>query len=352
MAKKYKTPTIKELINAGVHFGHQVKRWNPKMEPYIYTTRKNIHVIDLETTEELLKEAADFLYEIASKGEKIVFVGTKKQARDIIKIEAKRSGAMYVTERWLGGTVTNFGVIKKNNINKLIDLKKKREQGELDMYTKKERLMIDREIEKLEKFVGGLTNLRKIPEAIFVVDSRREKTAVREAAVAKIPVVALIDTNSDPTGIAYPIPGNDDAIKSIACIVKCLSDAIEQGYKVYADGVKMEEEREAKEKAKEKADEGAVEKPEKKEAVKKEKKEGTKEEKPEKVEKKKEDKKEVKKTVEKVEKKVEKKAEKKEVKKPVKKPVTKKEPAKKEPAKKRGRPKKVTEEKEKTKEKK
>ncbi len=305
MSEKYKTPTIKDLVDAGVHFGHQVKRWNPKMAPYIYTTRKNIHIIDLETTEELLKNAADFLYEVTAKGGKVIFVGTKKQARDIIKIEGERSGAMYVTERWLGGTVTNFGVIKKNNINKLIDLKTRREKGELDMYTKKERLLIDREIEKLEKYVGGLTNLKKAPEAIFVVDTKREKTAVREAAAAKIPVVAMVDTNSDPTKVAYPIPGNDDAIKSIACVVKCLADAVEQGYKDYAEVVRLEslgKEIEESAKAEEKKEE------------------------------KKEDKKEEKKSEEKAEKK------------PAKKTTAKKEP-KKEPAKKKGRPKKVTKEK-------
>ncbi|MFC1756050.1 30S ribosomal protein S2 [Patescibacteria group bacterium] len=349
MAGKYKTPTIKELIDAGVHFGHQVKRWNPKMAPYIYTTRKNIHVIDLETTETLLKEAADFLFEIASKGGKIVFVGTKKQARDIIQIEARRSGAMHVTERWLGGTVTNFGVIKKNNIDKLIDLKNKREKGELDMYTKKERLLIDREIEKLEKYVGGLTNLRKIPEAIFVVDAKREKTAVNEARVAKIPVVALVDTNSDPSGIKCPIPGNDDAIKSIACIVKCLADAVEQGYKVYADKVKLEElgkEMEEKKEAEKKEAVGNVEKKVEKKTEKKEEKKVEKKKETKKEEKKEQPKKKgkAKKEEKKVEpKKIEKKEEKKEEKKPTKKTETKKE-VKKEPAKKRGRPKKVTKE--------
>jgi len=251
MAKKYKTPKIEELIEAGVHFGHQTKSWNPNMLPYIYTTRKNIHVIDLEVTEKLLEKAADFLYETALKGGGIVFVGTKKQARDIIEIEAKRSGAMFVTERWLGGTITNFEVIRKNNIKKLIDLRKGREEGEFEMYTKKERLLIDREIEKLDTYVGGLIRLTKKPDALFVVDAKREKTAVREAKRAKIPVVALIDTNSDPKGIEYPIPGNDDAIKSIACIVKSLADAIEQGYKDYAEGVKKEEEEKAEaEKAK------------------------------------------------------------------------------------------------------
>jgi len=312
MAKKYDTPKIKELIDAGVHFGHQVKRWHPSMEPYIYTVKRNIHIIDLEVTEDLLKKAADFLYETARKGGKIVFVGTKKQARDIIEIEAKRAGAMYVTERWLGGTVTNFDVIKKNNIDKLIRMKKQREEGVFEKYTKKERLLLDRKIEKLERFVGGLTSLSRIPDAIFVIDTRRERTVVREAVVAKVPIVALIDTNSDPADIEYPIPGNDDAIKSIACVVKALADAVESGYRDFAMGVKEEED----------AKKGEAEKEDKKEDKKEEK---TVKEEPKKKEKKKEDKK-------------------KEVKPKVKKGRPKKD-TKKTPAKKRGRPKKVTKEK-------
>ncbi len=315
MAKKYKTPDIKALIEAGVHFGHQVKRWHPNMEPYIYTVKKSIHIIDLEQTEKMLQEAADFFYNTAAKGGKIIFVGTKKQARDIIEIEAKRAGAMFVTERWLGGTMTNFEVIKKNNIDKLNNMKKAREQGEYEKYTKKERLMLDREIEKLERFVGGLANLNKIPEALFVVDARREKTAVREAAVKKIPVVALIDTNTDPKGITYPIPGNDDAIKSIACIVKSLADAVEQGYADFAAGVKEAKEAEEKEEVKREAEKKTEAAKEiKKEEVKKEEKPKEKKStaKPKKVEKEKEKEKKAPKSA---------------------------------PAKKRGRPKKVTKEK-------
>lgn len=272
MAKKYKTPKIEELIEAGVHFGHQIKSWNPNMMPYIYTTRKNIHVIDLEQTEALIEKAADFLYDTALKGGSIIFVGTKKQAREIIEIEAKRSGAMYVTERWLGGTITNFEVIRKNNIKKLIDLRKGREEGEFEMYTKKERLLIDREIEKLDIYVGGLTRLTRKPDALFVVDSKREKTAVREAKRAGIPVVALIDTNSDPRGIEYPIPGNDDAIKSIACVVKSLADAVEQGFKDYTEGVKKAEKEGAEGKKDEdkKVDKEPVETKEEKKSVEKE----------------------------------------------------------------------------------
>lgn len=248
MPTKYNVPTIEELISAGVHFGHQVKRWHPSMEKYIYTAKRNIHIIDLEETEKLLKEAADFLYQLAKDGKKVIFVGTKKQARDIIENEAKNAGAMYVTERWLGGTITNFEIIKKNNIDKMIDLKSKMEKGEFDHYTKKERLLIDREIERLERYVGGLAEMKKMPDVLVVVDSRREKTAIREAIRAKIPVIALIDTNADPKGIDYPIPVNDDAIKSIAIVVKTLAAALIAGTKDYGEASK---EKETKEETKE-----------------------------------------------------------------------------------------------------
>ena len=238
MATKYKIPKIEDLLEAGVHFGHQVKRWHPSMEPYIYTVNKNIHIIDLEQTVELLKQATDFLYKTARSGGKIIFVGTKKQAREIVRIESDRCGSLYIIERWLGGTITNFDVIKKNNIDKLIDLKRRKEAGELKKYTKKERLMIDREIEKLERYVGGISSLTGLPAALFVIDVKRENTAVREARKAGIPVVGFIDTNSDPSLVDYPIPGNDDAIKSIASIVKVISNAIEEGYREFAKGGK------------------------------------------------------------------------------------------------------------------
>lgn len=234
---KYKLPTTKDLLNAGVHYGHQVKRWNPEMEKYIYSVVKNIHVIDLVQTEELLKEACEFLYETAKTGKKIIFVGTKKQARDTVANEAKRSGALYITERWLGGTITNFDVIYKNNIKKLIDLKRQKEAGELSRYTKKERLLIDREIERLERYVGGIESLNDVPGALFVIDTKREKTAIKEANIAKVPVVGLVDTNSSPQGIDYLIPGNDDAIKSIVLIVQTLSNAVAAGYEEFGKGL-------------------------------------------------------------------------------------------------------------------
>jgi small subunit ribosomal protein S2 len=184
----------------------------------------------------MLRTAVDFLYETAKKGEQIIFVGTKKQAREVIELEAKRCGAMYVTERWIGGTITNFKVIKKN-IDKLVSFMKRREEGDLDKYTKKERLLIDREIEKLQKNIGGIILLKGAPKALFVVDARRERTAIAEAKRAGVPVVALIDTNSDPSMVNYVIPGNDDAIKSVALILKTIGDAVEEGYKDFEKGM-------------------------------------------------------------------------------------------------------------------
>ncbi|RJR28045.1 30S ribosomal protein S2 [candidate division WWE3 bacterium] len=229
---KYKLPKIEELFEAGVHIGHQARRWHPKMERYIFTVEKKIHIINLEETEKNLDNACEFLYKTASEGGQIIFVGTKRQASQIVKAEAARAGALFVTERWLGGTITNYRIIKKN-MDKLVSNLKKRETGEFQVYTKKERLLIDREIENLQRFVGGIVNLKGKPEAVFVIDPRKEKTAVKEAKKYKVPVVALIDTNSDPSDIDYPIPGNDDAIKSISLIVSTVADAVESGYKEY-----------------------------------------------------------------------------------------------------------------------
>lgn len=229
---KYKVPKIEELIEAGVHFGHQIRRWHPKMETYIYTVSKNIHIIDLEDTERLLKEACEFLFKQASEGKKIVFVGTKKQSKEIIQSEATRSGAMFVNERWIGGTITNFPTIKKN-LDKLIKYMRGKETGEFDKYTKKERLLIDRETEKMNLVYGGILNLTETPDVLFVIDPKRERTAVKEAQNAGIPVVAIVDTNADPTGIDYIVPGNDDAIKSVAILVRAIADAVEEGYKEF-----------------------------------------------------------------------------------------------------------------------
>jgi len=228
--KNYKFPTVEELLEAGVHFGHSVNKWNPKMEPYIYAAKNGVHVLDLDQTQKLLKEAGEYLFDVASKGGRIVFVCTKKQVAQIAKDEATRCGALYMNERWMGGTITNYKIIKKS-IEKLTGLKKKRDAGDLAMFTKKERLLIDREITRLEKFFGGVVGLKGEPQAVVVVDAKRERTAINECRIFDVPVVALIDTNSDPTGILKVIPGNDDAAKSVGKILKVLADCVEEGYK-------------------------------------------------------------------------------------------------------------------------
>jgi small subunit ribosomal protein S2 len=243
---KIKVPTIEELFDAGVHLGHQVRRWHPNAEPFIYEARDNIHVINLEKTHESLKKAAEFLYETAKKGEQIIFVGTKRQVAELLEKEAEHSKALYVNERWLGGTLTNFHVVKKN-IDKLVRMRKKREEGEYEMYTKKEQLLLDREIKKLQSSVGGLVGIKGLPGALVVIDALREKTAVREARRKDIPVVALLDTDTDPTGVDYPIPGNDDAIKSTSLILKTLSNAVEKGYEDFEKSKKASEEKAEKE---------------------------------------------------------------------------------------------------------
>lgn len=230
---KYKLPTVEELLESGVHFGHQAKRWHPKMAPYIFDKKKGIHIFDLYTAHAQLEKACEYLYSVAANGGKIVFVGTKKQAKETIENEAKRCGAMYITDRWVGGTITNFPTIRKN-INKLKDFMKKRDNNELSHYTKKERLLIDREIEKLTASYGGIITMNERPDALFLVDIRREKTAVREASRQGVSIVALVDTNSDPKDVNFVIPGNDDAMKSIAIMVRAVSDAIEAGYQEYA----------------------------------------------------------------------------------------------------------------------
>jgi len=235
----YTFPTVQELLEAGVHFGHSVNKWNPKMEPYIYAAKQGVHILDLDQTAKLLKEAGEYLFDVASKGGQIIFVCTKKQVAQIAKEQALRCGAMYMNERWMGGTITNFKIIKKS-IDKLVNLKKKRDNEELDMYTKKERLLIDREIERLERFFGGVVGLKGEPQAVVVVDARRERTAINECRIFDVPVVALIDTNSDPTDILKLIPGNDDAAKSVVKVLGVLADCVELGYKEFEKARTME----------------------------------------------------------------------------------------------------------------
>lgn len=231
-----KSPTqelsLKNLLEAGCHFGHQARRWHPKMKPYLYSAREGIHIFDLAKTRDGLKVALDFVKKLAAKGGTIVFVGTKRQAKAIIKEEAQKAGMPYVAERWLGGTITNWGQIKKS-IDKLKDLKVKREAGELKKYTKKEQILIDRQIARLEKFFGGLANLEKLPEAIFVVDIKREEAVIKEARQENIPVIAIVDSNANPDQVDYVIPANDDAVGPIKLIVEMIGGAAKEGREIW-----------------------------------------------------------------------------------------------------------------------
>ena len=255
------TQTIKQLLEAGVHFGHQKKRWNPKMKKFIFGEKNGIYIIDLEKTEKALEKALGFLKDIASSGELVLFVGTKKQAKDVMKEEALRSGMFYVTERWLGGMLTNFTTIKKS-IKRHKDIQRMQEDGTMEKLSKKEAAKLTRELAKLNRDLEGVLDMGKLPAAVFVVDSKKEEIAVAEANKLGIAAVGLIDTNCDPNKIDYPIPGNDDAIRSIKLISGMVADAIMQGRKAYLDGKAAEEARAAAEAAEEEkviVDEDAVE---------------------------------------------------------------------------------------------
>ncbi len=217
--------TLEQLLMAGAHFGHLSRKWNPKMRKYIFMERNNIHIIDLKKTLELLKVALNEVQKIIQGGERVLFVGTKKQAKDIIKTEAERCGQFYMTERWLGGTLTNFTTIKKS-IRHLKNLDKMSMDGTYDKLTKKEVLRLERRREKMEKVLGGIKDMNMLPGALFVVDIKKEAIAVAEANKLNIPVFAMVDTNVDPDPIDYPIPANDDAFKSIGLITHAFADAI------------------------------------------------------------------------------------------------------------------------------
>ena len=218
---------VKELLDAGVHFGHQTKRWNPKMKPFIFDARNGIHIIDLSKTEAQLQTALDFLATIVRKGGKILFVGTKKQAQQCVKDTAKETGQMFVTERWLGGTLTNYTTVK-TSIKRLKEIEKMDADGSISDYVKQEQAVIRREGARLHKYFDGLRDLDKMPAALFVVDVKREHNAVAEAKKLGIPVVALVDTNSDPEDAQYPIAANDDAIRSVRLLLSAVAQAITQ----------------------------------------------------------------------------------------------------------------------------
>lgn len=236
---------IKQLLEAGVHFGHQTKRWNPKMKKFIFGSRSGIYIIDLEKTEECINRARDFLMDITSKGEFVLFVGTKKQAQEVMQQEAIRCGMYYVTDRWPGGMLTNFTTIKKS-INRLKDIEKMREDGTFAKLTKKEVAALEKELAKLNKNFAGIVPMEKMPKAMFIIDTCKEDTAVKEARRLRIPIVALIDTNSNPDLIDYPIPGNDDATKSIKAVASIITDTIIEGRKKFLsylsqEGVRVDE---------------------------------------------------------------------------------------------------------------
>jgi small subunit ribosomal protein S2 len=220
--------SMKQLLGAGVHFGHQTRRWNPKMAEYIFTERNGIYIIDLQKTVKKIEEAYYFVRDIAASGESILFVGTKKQAQDSIKEEAQRSGMYYVNARWLGGMMTNFKTIQKR-INRLAQINKMEEDATFDLLPKKEVIKLRAERDKLEKYLGGIKDMKQLPGALFVVDPRKEKIAVSEAKKLDIPVVAIVDTNCDPDEVDYVIPGNDDAIRAVKLIASTMANAILEG---------------------------------------------------------------------------------------------------------------------------
>jgi small subunit ribosomal protein S2 len=220
--------SMKELLEAGVHFGHQTRRWNPKMKRFIFTERGGIYIIDLQQTQELLQEAHDFARAIAERGGSVLFVGTKKQAQDAVRDQAKRVGMPYVNHRWLGGLLTNWRTIS-DRIQRLLELRSLKTESQLDLLPAKERISMEAELEKLEANLGGVADMRRQPDAVFIVDLRKEQLAVREAQRLGLPVIALVDTNCDPDEASYVIPGNDDAIRSCALIVKAIADGIETG---------------------------------------------------------------------------------------------------------------------------
>ena len=220
--------SMKQLLEAGVHFGHQTRRWNPKMAPYIYTERNGIYIIDLQKTVKKLEEAYSFVRELAANGQSLLFVGTKKQAAEAVKEEAERVGQYYVNARWLGGMLTNFKTMR-TRIDRLAQLKKMQEDGTFDMLPKKEVVKLELEMEKLNKYLGGVKDMKTLPKALFIVDPHKERIAVSEARKLHIPIVAIVDTNCDPDEIDYVIPGNDDAIRAVKLISGAMADAALEG---------------------------------------------------------------------------------------------------------------------------
>lgn len=234
--------TMKELLEAGVHFGHQTRRWNPKMKRYIFGKRNGIYIIDLQKTLKLFREASSFVTDLASQGKRVLFVGTKRQAQDAVVEEANRCGMFFVNNRWLGGTLTNFITVRKS-IERLKELERTLADEEKEM-SKKERAAMDNEKQRLEKNLLGIREMEDLPDAIFVIDPRKEHIAVREAKKLEIPIVAVVDTNCDPDGIDYIIPGNDDAIRAIRLFTSKMADSVLEGYRIAEEEYMAEEGRE------------------------------------------------------------------------------------------------------------
>ncbi|MDX8407029.1 MAG: 30S ribosomal protein S2 [Mariprofundaceae bacterium] len=220
--------SMKQLLEAGVHFGHQTRRWNPKMAPYIFGQRNGIHIIDLQKTLRMANESYSFMRELAAAGGRVLFVGTKRQARDAVKEEAARAGQFYVNHRWLGGTLTNFATVQQS-VRKMKDLQRQKEEGVFELLTKKEALQLQRELDKLERSLGGIKEMVQLPDCLFVIDVRKEELAVKEAQKLGIPVVAVVDSNCNPSGIDYIIPGNDDAIRAVRLFCSKIADALLEG---------------------------------------------------------------------------------------------------------------------------
>jgi len=239
---------MKLLLEAGVHFGHQTRKWNPKMKPYIFGARNGIYIIDLQNTAELSKKAYSFIVRTVSEGGAVLFVGTKKQAQDSIVEEAERCGMFHVCNRWLGGTLTNFQTIRKS-IDRLKELEEMKRDGSFGRYTKKEAMRMEKELAKLERSLGGIKDMDELPSALFIVDTMKERIAVNEGKKLGIPIVAVVDSNGDPDDIDYVIPGNDDAIRSIRLLTSIIADACTEGHKQREEKLRAEEELEIKKEA-------------------------------------------------------------------------------------------------------
>ncbi len=232
--------TMRELLEAGVHFGHQTRRWNPKMKPYVFGARNGIYIIDLQKTVEQARAACAFASQVAAEGKKVLFVGTKKQAKDVVEEEAKRAGMYYVTNRWLGGMLTNYQTVKAS-IDRLKKIESMKNSEEWNETPKKEQSRYERELEKLKKSLGGIEDMKKLPGAIFVIDTEKEHIAVKEAKKLGIPTIAVVDTNCDPSDITHVIPGNDDAIRSVRLFARLIADSCIEGAKVYQEKLRAQD---------------------------------------------------------------------------------------------------------------